>query len=341
MKSRVRSAVVAVAIVLIVASSGCIGAFGPDDTSGTAAPDDGDPTTVDSNRLVIEDNATRTRPSRSDRDAEGEYITLRYQDFGEAGPQPLDVSGYTVTYGGGPTYTIPDNVSLGRTPGGSIYLWTGDGEDRAFGAREGLNSVKPEYVLHAGLDGPLVAQDGTTITVRNRSGGIVARDTVTPTAGTVPFVPTRSVSTLAVLNGSIDTIEESKEATPFALRAPTYVPEGYQLDRLSMTQPGYRYSLFYSKEPNADIDYFFVSVAAPRSVNESDRPGGSHRVTVGDQTGYYATQGTGDGARGHLQCIGPDGWGYFLNGPPDEERLVRIGESMAVVEGNATERVKR
>ena len=350
MDSTVRSTVVVVSIALVVVSSGCIGAPAPNGTSTRSPTDAGTPTTdgtptkdstsAADSELVIGGNATWvTTPSRNGGESHGEYITLRYEHrpFGERDPEPLNLSGYTVTYGSGPTYTIPDNVSLGPRSSGDVYIWTGEGENRAYG--EWVRGVRSRYVLHAGHETPLVGPDGTTVTVRNRSGGVVARSTVTPINGTVPFVPTvNATEFIGSIGGSVDTIEEAKNATPFALRAPTNVPEGYQFRRLAM---GYEvglhsYTLFYSRDPDNRSDDVTVHVTAPRAVDESDRPGGSHPVEVGDRTGYYATRGTGDDATGHLQFVGPDGWGYFLTGPPGEEGLVRVGESIEVVEGNAT-----
>lgn len=353
MDSTGRSPGMAAVLVFVVILSGCAGIPGPAGTNGTATTDAGTPTTdgkpptsitsADDNnggpdRLVIKEHATWvTKQSRTDQKTHREYITLRYHpQLGNMSHQPFNFSGYTVTYGDGPTYTIPENVRLGPRSGGSVYIWTDDGDNRAYG--EWVASVRSQYVLHANHDGPLIAQDGTTITIRNRSGGIVAQKTVTPLNGTVPFVPTVNASEF--INGSVDTIEEAKNATSFALRAPTNVPEGYQLVGFSTayaTGPIYGYVLFYSREPNDRSDDISVHVVAPRAVNESDRPSGSHSVNVGTQTGHYATQETGNDTNGVLQFIGPDGWGYYVRGPQGEQRLIQIGKSIEGVEGNTTE----
>jgi len=317
-------------LTLVMVTSGCIGAAGFSDSDETS-PDDPSDSGSNSPSFVILENATwTTTTNRSGQQVPGEYITLRSVSGEIGGSEWINLSGYTITYGDGPSYTISENVTLSTIPSSSVYLWTGNGSNRAYGVSD-EQGYEPQYVLHAGFDGPLLDQNGTTITVANRSGAVVARKQVTPSEGVAPFVPTQPYE-------PVGSIQEAKEITPFDLRAPTDVPEGYQFHGFTIS-PQYRsYTLSYSREPNNDTDDFFIQVSAPRSVNESDRPGGSHPVMVGSQRGYYATQKPDSvNPSGQLQFIGPDGWGYFISGPPGEDRLVRIGESIEVVENGTTE----
>lgn len=357
MASTVRAALIVVAIALLAASSGCLGGSPSDaadetptsnldvtttetdaqttDTESTTSTPETDASTA-SDRLEVSEIAVRVPGSSAgDGQPEGEYITLR--DSGARSPEgtTLDVSGYTVTVGDGPAYTVPENVSFGRL-GGHVFLFTGDGADRAHAVRGGepVPTRSPQYVLHAGHDGPLLDEEGTTVTVRNPDGDVVARETVTPVNGTVPFVPTESTSA-AFINGSITTLDGAKEATPFALRAPTDVPEEYEFVGISMITRDSFYSLDYSESPagNRSLD-MWVTAVAPQEVQEQGPitpPNGSEEVTIGDRTGYFDIPEEGSG-KGRLQFVGPDGWAYSVRGPPDTQQLLRIAESIEVVE---------
>jgi len=375
MDSTVRSAVVAVSIAFVVVVAGCAGTPAPADTTetpatnggtpdtdggstttttstenneGTATTDSAEPTTdgnssntptsLPDNKLAVKRDATWVTTSSADgQNTPREYITLQYESVFADDPGPVNLSGYTVTYGSGPTYTIPDNVAVGPGSSAEFYVWTGNGEDRAYG--DWVRSIRSRYILHAGQDGPLISQGGTTVTVRNRNGTIVSENTVTPMNGTVPFVPTVNATRfIGSVDGSIDTIRAAKSATPFELRAPTNLTEGYEFRGLTMGyEIGlYSYGLSYSRIPNSSSDDFFFVATAPRNA-ERMSGGEGPQVNVGNQTGYYTTQGTGNDTRGTLRFVGPDEWAYVLIGPQSKERLIQIGESIEVVEDNATE----
>lgn len=288
-------------------------------TNGTA---NDSPTNSGPNTLVVERRATRvTGPERTN--GSREYLTLQLDSGPTIRRSPLDLSGYTVQYGDGPTATIPRGVTLGPVPGGGVYLWTGPGDDRTLGT--GDDGRYSQYVLHAGYDAPLIAENGTTVTVRNRSGAVVARQAVTPTNGSEPFVLRRPME-------SIDSLADAKQATPFALRAPTDVPVEYRFDQLRITPAERTYTLFYTRKSNDSTGEFSVGAIAPQATNRSDRPRDARSVRVGDQQGYYTTRELGNGARGYLWFVGPDGWGHFVNGPPNETQVVRIAESVSIVE---------
>ncbi|HET7325304.1 MAG TPA: hypothetical protein VFJ06_13335 [Halococcus sp.] len=365
--STVRSGVFAFLIALAVVTSGCMGAFSLTDTDETAAPsgaatDSGatmgneaadsrptadkmkeqsptngtatDPTSASSgdhasatgsglDTLIVERRAIQVDTGNGNRT----YITLRIDTGPKIRRSPLDLSGFTVRFGNSSTYTIPDGVIIGPIPGGGVYLWTGPGTDRTLGTGAD-DGRKSQYVLHAGYNDSLITEN-TTITVRNRHGKIFARRVVTPTAGTVPFVLTRPMQ-------SIETLAEAKNATPFALRAPTALPKGYRFDQFRITPRYDSYTLFYSRNPNNYTEDITVGAIAPQAANASDRPDDARPVTVDGQRGYYTTQNLGDGKRGYLWFVGPNGWGHFVNGPPNQKTVIHIAESIRVVENTTS-----
>ena len=84
-----------------------------------------------------------------------EYVVLR-----NTGPEPLDVSGWTVADDGGHTYTFSDGAVV--DPDAEVTLRTGSGTDTA-------------TTYYWGESGAVWNNGGDVVTVRNATGSTVAR----------------------------------------------------------------------------------------------------------------------------------------------------------------------
>ena len=97
-------------------------------------------------------------------------------------------------------------------------------------------------------------------------------------------------------------------------------------------QLGY-YDISFSRDAEDLSDNITLVVTAPQTIDEDGRRSNSHPVTVGNGTGYYTATDSGNGV---LKFISSNGWGYKLRGPVDKQQLVRIAESISVID-NGTE----
>jgi competence protein ComEC len=121
-------------------------------TAAQTATDGGTPT----GRVVVSE--INPDPDGPDRDRlDGEYVV-----FENAGDEPLDLSGWTVTDAAGRTYTVPDGYVLDA--GATVTLRTGTGTDT-------------DADLYWGSGAAVWNNDGDTVIVRNSDGDPVLRET--------------------------------------------------------------------------------------------------------------------------------------------------------------------
>jgi hypothetical protein len=95
----------------------------------------------------------------------GEYVTLE-----NTGDEPLDISGYTISYpesSNTPIYTY----SLTLEPGARVYTLSQNGEKAT------LETSPPGYLRFAGYDEPLLEDDSGTVVVANADGETILRQT--------------------------------------------------------------------------------------------------------------------------------------------------------------------
>ncbi|MEF8773994.1 MAG: lamin tail domain-containing protein [Halobacteriales archaeon] len=123
-----------------------------DAPTGTAtATDGGTPVGPLEVSAIHEDAAGDDRENLND-----EYVV-----FENAGDEPLDLSGWTVSDEAGRTYTFPDGFEL--APGERVTLHTGAGADTATD-------------LYWGAGGPVWNNDGDTVVVRTDDGDVVLQE---------------------------------------------------------------------------------------------------------------------------------------------------------------------
>jgi competence protein ComEC len=135
--------------VTAVATDG--GSDGSDDDAT-----DGSDATVSADRLQLA--AVHPDADGDDRDNLGdEYVV-----FENAGDEPLDLSGWTVSDEAGATYTVPEGVTLAA--GEQLTLRTGSGTDT-------------ETELHWGRESPVWNNDGDVVTVTTAAGDVVIQET--------------------------------------------------------------------------------------------------------------------------------------------------------------------
>ncbi|WP_142860644.1 lamin tail domain-containing protein [Salinigranum halophilum] len=91
---------------------------------------------------------------------DNENLDDEYLVFENTDPEPLEISGWTVSDSAGHTYTVPDGVRL--KPGARIRLVTGPGSDT-------------QSALYWGEDQALWNNGGDTVTVRTANGETVLK----------------------------------------------------------------------------------------------------------------------------------------------------------------------
>ena len=93
---------------------------------------------------------------------DGDRLDGEYVVFENAGDEPLDLSGWTVTDAAGRTYTVPDGYVLDA--GATVTLRTGTGTDT-------------DADLYWGSGAAVWNNDGDTVIVRNSEREPVLRET--------------------------------------------------------------------------------------------------------------------------------------------------------------------
>jgi len=135
----------------VIEASGDVSTAAPGTATATAT-DGGTPAGGLVVAEVHEDAAGDDRENLND-----EYVVLE-----NAGEEPIDLSGWTISDAADKTYRFPDGFVL--DPGERVTVHTGSGEDTATD-------------LYWGAGSPVWNNDGDTVTVRTADGEVVARET--------------------------------------------------------------------------------------------------------------------------------------------------------------------
>jgi len=135
--------------------SGCLGRLPPDDTG-------------QNDREELEEEL-RFDTICAD-EVEREYISYEYLSIKNTAEKSRDISGYTVEYGSGHTYTVSE---LTLEPGATLSVLSRSGDDTV------LVSYPPIYLRFAGLgegkDTSVLEENGTVF-LKNSEGDIVAQE---------------------------------------------------------------------------------------------------------------------------------------------------------------------
>jgi micrococcal nuclease len=92
---------------------------------------------------------------------DNENLDDEYLVFENSGSEPLDLSGARITDAAGHTYTVPEEVTVAA--GAQLRLVTGSGDNS-------------DTVLYWGEGGAIWNNDGDTVTVRDRDGELLLRE---------------------------------------------------------------------------------------------------------------------------------------------------------------------
>jgi competence protein ComEC len=128
-----------------------------DSTRLTAVPDGGTATQTPTGEQLVVETVQADAPDDDRENLNEEYVVFR-----NAGNDPLDLSGWTVTDAADHTYTVPDGYTLGS--GETVTLHTGSGSDSATD-------------IYWNADAPIWNNGGDTVRVRNASGMVVLEET--------------------------------------------------------------------------------------------------------------------------------------------------------------------